>query len=84
MTRRAFFWWFAGAVLLAGVILGAWWPVHKAEVQAKQATSLKAAWEARSLTLRPDGCIELRTDGGRRAFVYVGKTWRECPKGKGR
>jgi hypothetical protein len=74
--------WLIGAILIIVVIVGAWWPVHKADVQARQAASLKGAWEARSLTLRPDGCLDLRTDGGRRSFIFVGKAWRECPKGK--
>lgn len=82
MTRRALVWWLGGALLIAGVILSVWWPVHRAEVRAKEATSLKAAWEARTLTLRPDGCVELRTDGGQRAFVFEKKAWRECPRVK--
>lgn len=78
MTRRGVVLWLAGALLLAGIIIFAWWPVHKAEVQAREAISLKAAWDARSLTLRPDGCLDLRTDGGRRSFVFEKKAWREC------
>lgn len=84
MTRRALVGWLIGALVIAGIIVGSWWPVHQKVVQARAAVSLKAAWEDRSLTLYPNGCVELRTDGGRRAFVYVGKAWRECPKGRGR
>lgn len=80
MTRRGLILWLAGAVLITGIIIGAWWPVYKAEIQAKEAVSLKAAWEARSLTLRPDGCLDLRMGGGHRSFVFEKKAWRECPR----
>ena len=80
MTRRGVLLFLGGYLLIAGIVFGAWLPVHKAKVQAKEAASLKAAVAARTLTLRPDGCLELRTDGGHRSFIFVNKAWRPCPK----
>ena len=82
ITRRARLIFLLMAAVIVAVIIGSWWPVYRAEVRVKEATSLKAAWDARTLTLYPNGCVELRSGGGRRTFIFVGKTWRECPKEK--
>ena len=81
MSRREIVLWIMGYLLIAAIVLGAWWSPRQPRAQEEQLPiSLKAAFTARTLTLHPDGCVELRTDGGRRAFVFAGKTWRECPK----
>jgi len=74
----------AGAALLTALIGGAWWWPARPTASPSPATSLVNAWSARSLVLHVDGCVELRTDRGHRAFVFEKKAWRECPKGKGR
>lgn len=78
MTRRARLLFLLVALGIAVVVIGSWWPVHRADVRAREAVSLKAAWEARTLTLRPDGCLDLKTDGGRRSFIFEAGAWREC------
>lgn len=80
MTRRGVFLFLAGALVLAGIILAAWWPIRQATQKEQAAVSLNAAWQARTLTLHPNGCVELRGEKGRRAFIFVNKAWRECPK----
>ena len=42
--------------------------------------SLKDSWQGRSLTFRPDGCVELRANHGFRSFVFQDRRWRECPR----
>jgi len=74
----------AGALVLTALIGGAWWWPARPPAAPSPATSLVDSWRARSLTLRLDGCVELNTAKGQRAFIYEKKAWRECPKGKGR
>ena len=80
MTRHGVFLFLGGALVLVGMVVGAWWPAYKDKTALHEAASLKAAFAARTLTLRPDGCIDLRTDGGHRSFIFVNKVWRACPK----
>ena len=80
MTRRGVFLFLGGALVLVGMVVGAWWPAYKDKTALNEAASLKTAFAARTLTLRPNGCLELRTDGGHRSFIFVNKAWRPCPK----
>lgn len=73
-----------GALLLLALLWGAWWSPTRPPVTPTVATSLAQAWSARSLTLRTDGCVELLTEKGQRAFVFEKKAWRECPQRKPR
>ncbi len=72
----------AGILVYAALILTAWWWPVAPPSSPSVATSLAESWRGRSLTLRSDGCVELLTEKGQRAFVFEKKTWRECLRGK--
>ena len=65
---------------LLGVALG--WAIFSPPwgpaIPATAKTSLQETWEGRILTIRPDGCVELKTERGRRTFIYQNGWWREC------
>lgn len=73
-------------VLAMGLAWLIYYPPHA--VTAKPTVpkaSLQEAREGRTLVLRPDGCVELKTEQGRRTFIYQNRQWRECaPPAKGK
>lgn len=60
--------------VVMGVLFWFAWPDKPTAAKA----SLQETWEGRTLILRPDGCIELTTEHGRRTFIYQNRQWREC------
>ena len=66
------------------IVLGAgafFWPRTPVPATAPGSkATLKDSWEGRSLTFRPDGCVELRANHGFRSFIFQDRRWRECPR----